>query len=93
MAALFIAAGIALHEKMERKKEAKRIKKLNDDDRYEELQRDTRKRLARTQSGSVVERSVSRTGSLKSEEGDRSPPPPKYEDVAGLGGKTGSVVG
>lgn len=80
MAALFIAAGIALHEKLERKKEAKRIKKLNDDDRYEELQKDTKKRLARTQSGNVIERPVSRTGSLRESE-ERSPPPPGYEEV------------
>jgi len=83
MAALLIAAGIALQEKMERKREAKRIKKLNDDDRYEELQKDTRKRLARTQSGNVIERPVSHTGSLRHSE-ERSPPPPGYNEVVAL---------
>lgn len=84
MAALFIAGAIALQEKLERKKEAKRIKKLNDDDRYEELQKDTRKRLARTQSGNVLERPPSRTGSLRNSE-DAGPPPPAYHEVVAQG--------
>lgn len=86
MAAILIAAGLVLSEKIEKKRQAhKDLKKAKDDLRYEDLQRDTRRRLARTKSGEVVELSDSedeRTGGGRQSQ-DASPP--RYEDAVGTG--------
>lgn len=50
MAAIFIVAGLAIADKMEKKKEAKRQKKARDEARYRELQMETNQRLARQNS-------------------------------------------
>lgn len=55
MAALIVVAGLAIAEKVEKKKAAKRLKKANDEDRYRQLQIETNSRLARTQSGNIIQ--------------------------------------
>ena len=62
---LFIVAGYAIRDKIEKKKEAKRQKKAWDEKRYRELQVETSQRLARTQSGNVIENNFD-----EEEEGD-----------------------
>ena len=65
MAAIFIVAGLAIADKVEKKKEAKRLKKERDEVRYRELQIETNRRLAaRTQSGgsnNVIDTSATAT--------------------------------
>ena len=50
MAAIFIVAGIAIAEKMEKKRIAKQRKKAHDEARYRELQIETNQRLTRRES-------------------------------------------
>ena len=87
--ALFIVAGLAIAEKVERKKEQKRLKKARDEARYRELQMETNKRLA-TRDG------VNATADAfaEEEEGDDDdilspavddPSPPAHEDAVEVG--------
>lgn len=90
MAAVVIAATIAIQDRIEKKREAKRLKKLNDDDRYQVLQDETRKRLSRTQSGNIIERPASPWESASVSGEVESPPPPAYHEVvAGSGNGRG----
>lgn len=54
MAAIFIVAGLAIADKVEKKKEQKRQKKARDEARYRELQIETNRRLARQNSGTTT---------------------------------------
>ena len=96
MAAIFIVAGLAIAEKVEKKKEAKRQKKAKDEARYRELQIETSKRLARTQSGNVVEQTVPENSNdvVVEDEDDEDEiqhsavddtAPPPYEDAVQVG--------
>lgn len=87
MAALLIVGMVALAEKIERKKEEKRQKKLAiDEARYKELQVETERRLSRTQSGTIIEYPAEDTDD---DEDLRTPdsvaPPPSYEDAVQAG--------
>ncbi|OQN96174.1 hypothetical protein B0A48_17679 [Cryoendolithus antarcticus] len=84
MAALIIAGVIALHEKVESKREAKRVKRRNTEVRYEELQKETKLRLERTDSaGGQGRRSESLERERQGEK--RGEGLPGYEEVAGGG--------
>ena len=90
MAAIFIVAGLAIAEKIEKKKEAKRQKKAKDEARYRELQIETDKRLARTQSGNVIENEPAEYPEEEDEEDYQQsavddPSPPPYEDAVQVG--------
>jgi hypothetical protein len=95
MAAIFIVAGLAIADKVEKKKEAKRLKKARDEQRYRELQIETNCRLARTKSGNVIENTFiddpEHEGNVnESEEQLQSSavddaPPPAYEDAVTVG--------
>ena len=54
MAAIFIVAGLAIADKVEKKKEQKRQKKARDEARYRELQIETSQRLARQDSANTA---------------------------------------
>lgn len=86
MAAIFIVAGIAIADKVEKKREARRRKKALDDQRYRELQLETEKRLASTH-----ERKHSGAGDVIEHRGDdedvREGHPPSYESVGGRRGE------
>ena len=91
MAAIFIVAGLAIAEKIEKKKEAKRQKKANDEKRYRELQIETDKRLARKESATEIDNTPPAEYPDEEEEedfqliavDDTSPPP--YEDAVQAG--------
>lgn len=92
MAAIFIVAGLAIADKVEKKKEAKRQKKARDEARYRELQIETNRRLSRTKSGNVVEDTFIENPEEPEEDendlkqtaiDDASPPP--YEDAVQVG--------
>ncbi|OQO05877.1 hypothetical protein B0A48_09973 [Cryoendolithus antarcticus] len=86
MAALIIAGVIALHEKVDSKREAKRLKRRNTEVRYEELQKETKLRLERTDSaGGQGRRSESLERERQGEK--RGGGLPGYEEVAGSGGR------
>jgi hypothetical protein len=59
MAAIFIVAGLAIADKVEKKKEQKRQKKARDEARYRELQIETNRRLARQNSGTTTNTAAS----------------------------------
>jgi hypothetical protein len=59
MAAIFIVAGLAIADKVEKKKEQKRQKKARDEARYRELQIETNRRLARQNSGTTTNTATS----------------------------------
>ena len=90
MAAIFIVAGLAIAEKVEKKKEAKRQKKALDEKRYRELQIETTRRLSRTQSGNVIENTFVENPE-EAEDDDTlqkvvdDPSPPPYEDAVQVG--------
>lgn len=85
MAAIFIVAGLAIADKVEKKKEAKRQKKRLDDARYAELQTETNQRLARTQSGTLIDLSTGEEAEVEEERDESGQEPPEYEEVEGLG--------
>lgn len=95
MAALFIVAGLAIADKVEKKKEAKRQKKALDEARYRELQIETSQRLARTQSGTIIEGAFSEEDGEEHEESAADEDarkvavddvaPPAYEDAVASG--------
>lgn len=91
MAAIFIVAGLAIADKVEKKKEAKRQKKANDEARYRELQIETNRRLARRESGNVIENPLI-DYTEEDEEDDEyvqsavdEAKPPAYEDAVQVG--------
>ena len=59
MAAIFIVAGLAIADKVEKKKEQKRQKKARDEARYRELQIETNRRLARQNSSTTANTATS----------------------------------
>ena len=94
MAAIIIVAGLAIADKVEKKKEQKRQKKARDEARFRELQIETSRRLSRTQSGNVIEHKVEEEDREDEEEelhrenlhnavDDTAPPP--YEDAVQVG--------
>lgn len=83
MAAILIAAGFAVAEKIDKKKQAKKEKKAMDERRYRELQAETKQRLARTASGNVVP--VDEDASSESEN--------ESEEVRRQGGSVGGASG
>ena len=97
MAAIFIVAGLAIADKVEKKKEAKRQKKAKDEARYRELQIETNRRLARQNSGEKTDSAATEATDTfveNPEEEDEeefmntavddSQPPP-YEDAVQVG--------
>jgi hypothetical protein len=91
MAAVLIMGFLVVAEKVEKRREAKRLKRQNTEDRYAELEKETKRRLSRTQSGNVTQRPISRAGSDTEED---APLPPNYEDaVAGTRGHAGDLAG
>jgi hypothetical protein len=96
MAAIFIVAGLAIADKVEKKKEAKRQKKARDEARYRELQIETSKRLARRESASanVIENTRVEDPELEENSSDQdenlqlassTDNPPPYEDAVAVG--------
>ncbi|KAK3725509.1 hypothetical protein LTR37_000479 [Vermiconidia calcicola] len=94
MAAIFIVAGMAIAEKVEKKKEAKRQKKAKDEARYRELQIETNRRLTRKESGNDATQDTfienpedlddgEDSMNLRQSVSDTSPPP--YEDAVQVG--------
>lgn len=95
MAAIFIVAGLAIADKVEKKKEQKRQKKARDEARYRALQIETNERLARQNTTSSATEPSRRESTFienpESEEEewmntavDDSNPPP-YEDAVAVG--------
>ncbi|GAB7361919.1 hypothetical protein MBLNU230_g1957t1 [Neophaeotheca triangularis] len=70
MAALLVAAGVAIAQKVSDKKQAKRDKITLDEKRYRNLERETRTRLERTASGRVVGREGGSGSGSESESDD-----------------------
>ena len=88
MAALIIAAGFAIADKIDKKKQLKKDKKMKDELRYKELQVETKRRLSRTQSGTIIEHTPADDEETTSQpEDERSPSPPPYEDVVEAGAR------
>ena len=86
MAALIIAAGFAIADKIEKKKQLKKEKKANTELRYKELEVETKRRLSRTQSGTIIEHTPADDEDTASQaEDERSPSPPSYEAVVEAG--------
>lgn len=89
MAAIFIIAGFAIADKVEKKREARRQKKADNERRYRELQIETTRRLSRTQSGNIVEKDVAEEVEDEQDENLHNvvddPSPPPYEDVVQVG--------
>ena len=89
MAAIFIVAGLAIADKVEKKKEAKRQKKARDEARYRELQIETSRRLLHTPSGNVINNTLVDQPQEEEDENmhnavdDSSPP--AYEDAVQVG--------
>ncbi|KAK3705016.1 hypothetical protein LTR37_013533 [Vermiconidia calcicola] len=94
MAAIFIVAGMAIAEKVEKKKEAKRQKKAKDEARYRELQIETNRRLTQKERGidktqdTFIENPEDLDDgedfeNLRQSVSDISPPP--YEDAVQVG--------
>ena len=83
MAAIVIMAGLAIADKVDKKKEQKRQKQLNDDQRYRDLQVETDRRLKRTQSGNVI----TEEGNEEDEEDEA---PPSYDYIVGVRRDTGA---
>ena len=88
MAALLIVGALAIANKVEEKKERRRSKKANDEKRYRELQVETNQRLARRESGTVIDNSLldepeEENENEKEAVNDASPPP--YEDAVQVG--------
>ncbi|KAK3057303.1 hypothetical protein LTR09_001485 [Extremus antarcticus] len=95
MAAIFIVAGLAIADKVEKRKEAKRLKKERDEVRYRELQVETNRRLATKQRGDgggdvidnipAYEEDAETSGEeqMRSAVDEASPPP--YDDVVAVG--------
>ena len=90
MAAILIVAGLAIADKVEKKKEMKRKKKADDAARYRELQIETSRRLSRQESGNVIENTYEEepdsycVGEFEKETVDDAPPP-AYEDAVESG--------
>ena len=91
MAAIFIVAGLAIADKIEKKKQKKQAKRDRDEARFRELQVETSRRLSRTQSGNVIEHTYD---SGREEDADDSEllhsvtneeSPPRYEDAVSAG--------
>jgi len=94
MAFVFIAAGIAIADKLERRREKKRAKRLDDERRYSVLRDETVDRLARTASGGVVATIPATEDALNGVgegAGGEDPGPPKYEDVVRSDGGGGGT--
>ena len=90
MAAILIVAGLAIADKVEKKKEKKRQKKRDAEARYRELQIETSRRLARTQSGNVIENDYVESPDYEEEDemqrkASNDIPPPAYEDAVQIG--------
>jgi TFIIF-interacting CTD phosphatase-like protein len=93
MAAIFIVAGLAIADKVEKKREQKRQKKAKDEARYRQLQIETNQRLARTQSGNIIDNSAFVEDSEALDSDDPESPrsavteakPPAYEDAVQVG--------
>ncbi|KJX93514.1 hypothetical protein TI39_contig4301g00001 [Zymoseptoria brevis] len=54
MAFVLVWAGVMIKEKVEDRKERKRMKQVDIDRKYKELQEETQRRLSRTASGGLV---------------------------------------
>ncbi|TKA26672.1 hypothetical protein B0A50_04780 [Salinomyces thailandicus] len=97
MAALVIAGGIVIANKIKDKKQEKKDKKkAHDDKRYRDLQRETKRRLSRTKSGTEVpaaddgsknssnkedEEAMSEGEASLSSQRDEEPAPPSYTEA------------
>ena len=84
MACLIIAASMALADKLSEKKQMKREKqKAMDSVRCQDLQTETKQRLARTQSGNVIPVACHEMddGEGSRHSGDEAPPPSYTEAV------------
>ncbi|KAK3111562.1 hypothetical protein LTR53_013065 [Teratosphaeriaceae sp. CCFEE 6253] len=86
MAALIIAGGLAIADKIERKKQARKDKKAHDERRYQELQAET-KAMASGRRDSVNAGSDSETEASAHRRVDREAPraPPSYNEAVGTG--------
>ena len=83
---------MAIADKIEKKKEAKRQKKARDEARYRELQIETNRRLARIESGKVIEDTFVENPEEVDEDDDEyqqsavdDTAPPPYEDAVQVG--------
>lgn len=85
MAAIFIAVGAIIAEKVHEKKQRREDKKARDELRYRDLQTETKARMIRTQSGNMIPAVPDRVDDEEDDarSGDGEALPPSYEDVAG----------
>ena len=90
MAALFIAAGMFIAEKVADKKQARKDRKrAKDDVHYHESQAETEQKLARRYSDDLVPASANGMSTGVRDSSDEMPPPPYEEVVRARGHRRG----